>query len=324
MGTVTRCLRAALFLVGALSTVTALQAQPYPSKAIKLLVGYTAGGPVDLAARRLAPVLQKELGQAVVVDNRPGAGGLLASQALAKAEPDGYTLLLVASPTLTITPHLTPNAGFDPLRDYTAIGNVVDYALALLVRSDFKAKTVADLIGLAKANPQAVSFGSAGQGASGHLASELLKKMSGTTMLHVPYKGNAPALTDVIGGKITFVMYAIGDAVPFVRSGQVRALAVTSERRNRALPGVPTMSEAGLAGFNVTGWYALEGPPGLGAAVVARLTAALQKSLGDAELVRQFSDMGYDVAPLSADTVRARIKTEFDLWGGIIKGLKID
>ncbi len=318
---------------GSMLTVTAMvlsslantaQSQTYPTRPVRVIVGYAAGGPVDTAARRIAPYMQKDLGQPVVVENRPGAGGVVGSDFVAKAEPDGYVLVFTASPTQTMSPHLQKTMPFDPLKDYTPISGVVGFATLLVVGKDFPTTTVGQLVAYAKANPDKVSFGSAGIGASNHLSGELLKKMSGTSMLHVPYKGNAPALTDVIGGKITFMFNSVGDSLGFVNGGQVRALAVSSKERSRALPGVPTMIESGMPGFDVTAWYALEGPPRLPAAIVNRLNIAVRASLADPVLSKQFFDLGYDVMPSSPDELAARVKADYDLWSGVAKGLNIE
>ena len=242
-------------LTTAIATDSAL-AQSYPSRPVRLLVGYAAGGPVDVGARMMAPALQKQLGQPVLIENRAGASGTLAGDLVAKATPDGYTLFFAASPTQTINPHVQKNMPFNPLKDYTPISLLVDYTNVLVVNKDFPAKTVSELVAYAKANPGKVSFGSAGVGGSNHLSGELLKKTTAADMLHVPYKGNAPAMADVIGGKITFMFDIVGTARNFITGERVRALAVTSTRRNRMLPNLPTMIEAGVPKFDVTGWYA--------------------------------------------------------------------
>lgn len=312
---------ATLFLSAAIHAQTA---QSYPARAVRMIVGYAPGGPVDTAARRIAPHLQKELGQSVIVENRPGASGVVGSDFVAKAEPDGYVLVFTASPTQTMSPHLQKSMPFDPLKDYTPVSLVVGFATVLVVGKDFPAASVSQLIAYAKANPEKVSFGSAGIGASNHLAGELLKKLSGTEMLHVPYKGNAPALTDVIGGKLSFMFNSVGDSLGFVGGGQLRALAVSSKERSRAMPAVPTMIEAGLPGFDVTAWYALEGPPKMPPAVVARLNTAVRNALANPGLARQFFDIGYDVMPSSPEELSARVKADYDLWGGVARGLKLE
>jgi tripartite-type tricarboxylate transporter receptor subunit TctC len=299
-------------------------AQGYPTRPVRFLVGYAPGGPVDSTARILAQALQKELGQPIVVENRPGASGAIAADLVAKSTPDGHTIYFAASPTLTITPHVQKSMPVDVLRELAPIVNIVDYTNVLLINKDFPARSVAELVAYAKANPGKVAFGSAGMGASNHLSGELLKRSTGTDMVHVPYKGNAPAMADVVGGKIVFMFDITGTAKGFVDSGRARALAVTSRERNRSLPDVPTMIEAGVPGFEVTGWYALIGPVGLPREVVARLNAAVRAALADPALAKQLADLGYDVKPSSPDELAARIKREYELWREVSKDIRFE
>jgi len=318
--------RLLIALTGAALAAAALGAfaQGYPVRPMKFLVGYAPGGPVDAAARIMAQVLQKELGQPIVVENRPGASGAIAADLVAKSPADGYTIYFAASPTLTITPHVQKSMPVDVLKELAPIVNIVDYTNVLLINKDFPARNVAELVAYAKANPGKVAFGSAGMGASNHLSGELLKKSTGTDMIHVPYKGNAPAMADVVGGKIAFMFDITGTAKGFVESGRARALAVTSRERNRSLPDVPTMIEAGVPGFDVTGWYALMGPVGLPREVAARLNVAVRAALANPELAKQLSDLGYDVKPSTADELGARIRREYELWGGVAKDIKFE
>ena len=298
-------------------------AQDYPSRPLRLLVGYAAGGPVDINARLLATALQKELGQPIVVDNRPGVGGSLAHDANAKAAPDGHILLFAASPTQTITPHLAKQ-GFDPLKDFTPIAAPTVGYNVLMVRADSPIRSVPDLVTYAKANPGKAAFGSAGIGASNHLAGELLAKRTGTQMLHVPYKGNAPAMVGLLGGETFFQFAGTSDASELVRSGKVRALAVTSPERLRLFPDTPTMPEAGFPDFNVSVWYSLQGPPKLPAAFVNRLRAAVQAALRDPAYLKALADGGFEVANWGPEEMTARINTEHKQWGDLIKTLKLN
>ncbi len=315
-----------VLLAAALGVLAAssAHAQTYPSKPIRLLVGYAAGGPVDNAVRRIVPSLSKELGQTIVVDNRGGAGGALAADVVAKAEPDGYTLIFMASPTQVMTPHMTRSLPFDPLKDFTPIAMTVGFATALLVNKDFPARNLAELVAYAKANPDKVSFGSAGVGSSNHLAAELLKKETGAQMLHVPYKGNALALTDVIGGQISFMFNSIGDSIPYVQGGKVRALAVSSRQRNRALPDVPAVAESGVSNFDVTAWYALEGPPRMPRDVVTRLNTAVRKVMTDPAMTKQFSDIGYDVILSTPEELQRIIQADFERWKPVAGAIKME
>ena len=299
-------------------------AQAYPSRPIRVLVGYAAGGPVDNAVRRLVPALQKELGQSIVVENRGGAGGLLAADYVVKAEPDGYTLAFMASPTQVMTPHMVKSVPFDPVKDFTPISMAVGFATLLVVNKDLPVQNVEQLIAYARANPGKVSFGSAGIGSSNHLAGELMKKETGAPMLHVPYKGNALAMTDLIGGQISFMFNSVGDSLPYVNSGKVRALAVSSLARSRALPNIPTIAESGLPKFDVTAWYALEGPPKLPKDVVARLNTAMHKVLGDPAVAKLFDDIGYDVMPSTPEQLARTIQADYERWGPVARSIAVN
>lgn len=302
----------------------ATAAEPYPSRPIRLIVGYTPGGPVDTAARVYADYLGRVLKQPVVVDNRAGASGAIAAELTAKAPPDGYTLYFVASPTMTMTPLIQKAVNFDPTRDFSYIGLITDYTNVLLINKDFPARNVGELVEYARKHPQGVAFGSAGVGASNHLSAELLAQMSGVKMLHVPYKGNSPAMTDVISGKIAFMFDITGTAIGHIQGGRVRPLAVTSKERNAALPNVPTMVESGLKDYAVTGWYALIGPPKLPAEVVDTLVKA-QQTVGDDPAFRQrMTQGGYDLNITGPKPLAERIERELKLWGGVVKTAKIE
>jgi len=302
----------------------AAAAEPYPSRPIKLIVGYTPGGPVDTAARVYADYLGRVLKQPVVVDNRAGASGAIAAEITAKAPPDGYTLYFVASPTMTMTPLIQKAVNFNPTRDFSHIGLITDYTNVLLINKDFPARNVGELVEYARKHPQGVAFGSAGVGASNHLSAELLAQMSGVKMLHVPYKGNSPAMTDVISGKIAFMFDITGTAIGHIQGGKVRPLAVTSKERNAALPNVPTMVESGLKDYAVTGWYALIGPPKLPAEVVDTLVKA-QQTVGDDPAFRQrMTQGGYDLNITGPKPLAERIERELRLWGGVVKTAKIE
>ncbi|AMR80782.1 Bug family tripartite tricarboxylate transporter substrate binding protein [Cupriavidus nantongensis] len=307
-------LTATLLLQGA-----AWAADAYPSRPVKLLVGYAPGGPVDTAARIYAEQLGRVLKQPVVVDNRAGASGAIAADMTAKAAPDGYTLYFVASPTMTMTPLIQHSVNFNPVKDFSYIGLITDYTNVLLVNKDFPAKNVGELVAYARKNPEGVSFGSAGVGASNHLSAELLAQMNNVKMLHVPYKGNAPAMADVMSGKVTFMFDITGTAIGHINGGKVRALAVTSKTRNPALPNVPTMIESGQKDYDLTGWYALVGPQKLPADVVDKLVKA-QKAVGeDAAFRQRMSAGGYDVNISTPKALGDRIQRELALWGGVVK-----
>jgi Uncharacterized protein conserved in bacteria len=312
-----------LLAAGILAAANVQAQASWPSQPIKLVVGYAPGGPVDTTARHFAKFLSQELKQSVVVENRAGASGMIAAESTSRAQPDGYTLNFVASPTLTITPLIQRAHSIDHDKDFTYIGTLVNYTNVLVINKDAAAKDVKELIALAKKNPNAVSFGSAGVGGSNHLSSELLKQKTGTEMLHVPYKGNAPAMVDVIGGKITYMFDITSTAIPFIESGQVRALAVTSRERNAGLPNVPTMIEAGVDDYEVTGWYALIGPAKLPEAVVTRLHQAMKHITATPEYVKLMNNGGYTIALSDGEALKQRAKREYAMWDDVIKKGKI-
>ncbi|CAM4193021.1 Bug family tripartite tricarboxylate transporter substrate binding protein [Bordetella muralis] len=316
-------LQAGALAVSLCAAIPAAHAAAYPDRPLRLLVGYAPGGPVDTTARVFAKYLGDKLGQTVVVENRAGASGMIASDATAKASPDGYLLGFAASPTLTISPLVQKSDLFDPRKDFTPIGMVVDYTNVLLIGPQIPAKTVRELVDYAKANPTAVSFGSAGVGASNHLSAELLKQQAEAPMLHVPYRGNSPAMMDVVSGKITFMFDITSTAIPFIKSGKARALAVTSRERNPELPDVPTMIEAGLPDYEVVGWYALMAPPKLPDAIKTRLTQALKEVSQDASFRKTMTEGGYTVDDGDSQAVQARIEREYAMWADVIKTANI-
>ena len=310
----------ALVLVSVLGANGLSLAQTTP---IRLLVGYAAGGPVDAAARLFAPVLSRELGQSVVVENRPGAGGVLAGDLVAKAPPNGQVLFFGASPTITISPHVLKSMPFDPLRDLSALAPILSYANVLVVNKEQPFRSVTDLQAYARANPGKVSYGSAGMGGSNHLSGELFAKRVGAQLTHVPYKGNAPAMTDVIGGQLTMMFDIIGTGRNYVNTGRVRALAVTSRERNPSLPDVPTLRESGVD-FEVGGWYGLYGPPQMPPELVQRLNDATRRALAQEELRAKLVEQGYELWVGTPAALSERAARELALWGTVTQGMKFD
>jgi tripartite-type tricarboxylate transporter receptor subunit TctC len=294
-----------------------------PGQTVRLVVGYAAGGPVDAAARLFAPALSRELGQSVVVENRPGAGGAMGGDAVAKATPNGLLLFFAASPTMTISPHILKSMPFDTAKDVTPIAPILSYANVLVVNKDQPFKTVPELISYAKAHPNKLAYGSAGMGASNHLSGELFALRTGTTLTHVPYKGNAPAMTDVIGGQINMMFDIIGSARNYVSSGRVLAVAVTSRERNVSMPDVPTMREAGLADYEVGGWYGLYGPAKLPAEMVQRLNDATRKALASDDLKNKWAEQGYDLWVGPPQWLAERAARELALWATVTKGIQV-
>ena len=314
----------AAVLCAIVAALPVAQAQEYPTRPVHVIIGYAPGGPLDTVVRLMAPSLQKNLGQTIVVESKPGASGSLAANFVAKAAPDGYTLMVVPNATQTINPHVQQETPFNPLKDYTPISMLMEYTNVLIVNKDFAAKSVGELVEYAKKNPVKLSYGSAGIGSSGHLAAELLTKLTGAQMVHIPYKGNAPAVADLIGGNIAMLFDIVGShSIPLISSNRVRALAVSSSQRNPMLPNVPTMVESGLKDFVATGWYALEGPPAMPAKIVARLNSAVHATLADAEFAKRMLEAGYNVSPSTPDALANRIKADYELWGSVASGLKL-
>jgi tripartite-type tricarboxylate transporter receptor subunit TctC len=318
-----RIARRTLLCTAALSVLSApVLAQS--DKQVRLLVGYAAGGPVDAMARIFAPMLARELGQPVIVENKPGASGALAGELTVSAAPDGLTLFFAASPTITIVPHIQKKMRYDPARDLTAVVPLLSYANVLVINKDNLARNVEELLAQARANPGKLFYGSAGVGASNHLSGELLAAQGKVKLVHVPYKGNAPAMTDVIGGQLTMMFDIVGGASKYIAAGQVRALAVTSAQRNPMLPNVPTLRESGLPNYEVGGWYGLYGPPKLPAAIVTRLTDATHRVQALPEMQARLAELGYTAWAGNGEQLAAQARKEFELWSTVTKGIEIE
>ncbi|WP_370639487.1 MULTISPECIES: tripartite tricarboxylate transporter substrate binding protein [Cupriavidus] len=301
------------------------QAETWPAKPIRMIVPYPPGGPTDIVARVVGQKLGERLGQPVVVENRPGAGGNIGAEAAAKAAPDGYTLL-VATTAHAINMTLFRKPGYDTRRDFAPVSLLTRGPLVLVTAPSTPARNVAELIALAKAKPDQVSFASSGNGQSTHLSAELFNAMAGVRMTHVPYKGSAPALTDVIGGQATVMFDTMLSAMPFVRDGKLKALAVTSAKRSPAAPDVPTVAEAGLAGYEATAWNALLAPAGTPAPVIDKLSQSLRAVLDDAEVRSRFATQGFGAEWTSPDATGRFLGAEIDKWAGVVKtsGATID
>ncbi len=318
-------LKTAFLFAAGLMTAANVNAQAaWPAQPIKLIVGYSPGGPVDTSARTFAKYLGDELKQPVIVENRTGASGMIAAESTSRAQPDGYTINFVASPTLTITPLIQKNAKLNLDKDFTYIGNIVDYTNVLVINKDIPVKNIQELVAYAKKDPNAVSFGSAGVGASNHLSAELLKQKTDTEMLHVPYRGNSPAMIDVIGGKITYMFDITSTAIPYIESGKVRALAVTSRERNAGLPNVPSMVEAGVKDYEVTGWYALITPKNLPTDIQEKLSTALANVTKNPDFDKTMQAGGYTINLSTGAELLDKAKREYAMWDEVIKKAKIE
>lgn len=292
--------------------------------AVRLLVGYAAGGPVDAAARLFAPALARELGTAVVVENKPGANATLAGDLVAKGPADGTVLWFAASPTVTISPNVMKKMPFDPARDLAPLAPILSYYNVLVVNKELGIQTLQALTEQAKKQPGQLAYGSAGIGGSNHLCGELFAQQAGIKLTHVPYKGNAPAMTDVIGGQLAMMFDIVGSARTYIAGDKVRAIAVTSPKRNPSLPNVPTMAEAGLPGFDVGGWYAVYAAPATPAALVSRYNQAIVKALAQPELRSKFEEMGYEAWSGAPRLVAERAAKERAMWATVTKGIEIE
>jgi tripartite-type tricarboxylate transporter receptor subunit TctC len=304
----------------------ALYAADYPEKPIRLIVPYTPGGTADMLARTIGQKLTESLGQQVIVDNRPGAGGNIGADIAAKAAPDGYTLVMGTVATHAINPYLYPNMPFKPEKDFAPIVLLGTLPNLLVVNPSLPVKNVKELIALAKAKPGELAFGSAGNGTSQHLSGELFKKMTGVDMIHVPYKGSAPAVLDLIGGQVQLMFDNLPSSLPQVKAGKLRALAVTSPRRSPALPDLPTLAESGLAGFSITSWFALYAPAGTPARILARLNKEAAKAIATKELRQQWLDQGIEPAGGTAEQLAEFRRIEAPKWEKIIResGARVD
>ena len=290
-------------------------------------MGYAAGGPVDQGARLFAPALAKELGMPVMVENKTGANATIAGNEVVRAKPDGLTLWFAASPTITISPNVMTKMPFDPAKDLTPVAPILSYYNVLVVNNNEPYKNVRDLVANAKANPGKLAYGSAGVGGSNHLGALLFSRRSGIEMNHIPYKGNAPAMTDVIGGQLNMMLDIISTASTYIHSGKVRAIAVTSPQRNASLPDVPTFAESGiegLKGFDVGGWYGVYGPKGMAPELVAKLNKAVNAALAQPDLKKRYKELGYDEWTGSPQKLAERAAKERAMWATVTQGIVID
>jgi len=297
-------------------------AQSYPSKPIRLMIGYTAGGSAEAGARPLARALEPLLGQPVVFEYRPGNAGGVAMEAIAKAPADGYTLYYFDSGPLTVAPHIG-KVGYDNIKSFTHLGHVCGSGSMLVVHPSTPFRTVQDVIDASKREPDKWSYGTSGVGGPHHLSGEYFKSVTGASLLHVPYKGGGPAMTDLIGGQIPMLFSSLGPVVGAAKGGRVRPIAVTSMQRSAAFPDVPTMSEVGLKGFDSTAWYGIVGPAGLPQEVVAKWTQVLARAGADKAVMDQISATGCDAEIQSPAATMDRVKNDYAKWGKVVKEANI-
>lgn len=309
----------------AISSIASAQA-PYPNKPIKIIVGFPPGGPLDTHARVLLDQLQKHLGQPVIIDYKPGAGGSIGANEVIKSPADGYTLLMANTGTMVINPFVYTKNIYDTLRDFTPIARTAQQPLALIVNNDFPAKTFAEFVAYSKANPGKVNFGSAGNGGISHLVPEMLEDAVGIKMVHVPYKGTAPAFTDLLAGQVQFMSESIPQVTQYLKAGKIRALAMTGGTRNAAIPDVPTMAEVGVKNFEVVGFYGVLGPAKLPADVLAKLSDAFRKTLASDDVKTKMVSQGADPAFLGSAEFAAFLKIESARWQAAVKkaNVKLD
>ena len=314
----------ALAFVAALATPAS--AQNFPTAPVKLIVTTGAGGAPDVIARIVAEKMSAHLGQSIVIENRGGAGGTIATRQVAKSEPDGYTLLIATS-SLAINPSLYPNVGYDPRKDFAAVGLIASSANAVLVNNTVPARSIAELIALARQKPGELTFASTGTGSSVHLAAELFAGMAGIKINHVPYKGSGPALNDLIGGHVTMMFATMASAAGLVKDGtKARALAVTGAKRSALFPDLPTVAESGLPGYESVLHYGIVAAAGTPRPIVDKLNAALNAALADADVKRRLAVEGAEALPVSPDAHAADIAAEETKWSEIIRrsGMKAE
>jgi tripartite-type tricarboxylate transporter receptor subunit TctC len=298
----------------------------YPDKPIKIIIGFPAGGPLDAHMRLLIEKLQSSLGQTVIVDYKSGAGGTVGAQFVAQAPADGYTLLLANTGTMVINPAIYTKAQYDTLKEFQPVARTAQQPLALIVNKDVAANSLKELITYAKANPGKLNYGSAGNGGISHLVPEMLKSETGIFMVHIPFKGSAPAFTDLIAGHVQFMAESVPQAAIYAKQGKVKALAVTSAKRNPALPNTPTVIETGIANLEVVGFYGILAPKGTPPEVVNKLSQAFKETLENPEIQKKMIDQGADPAYLNADQFTKFLTAEMPRWANAVKqaGAKLD
>lgn len=316
---VARSIAAAFGFVLALLGAAGAMAQGYPTKPIRMIVPYPPGGPTDVQARVVAQKLGELLGQPVVIENRGGAGGMLGSAVVAKSEPDGYTLLMGASGPQAIGPLMAKEPPYDPVKDFTPLSLVSYSPLLLVTHPKLQTRSVRDVIALAKQKPGKLNYGSFGNGTMAHLAGELFKTMAGVSIVHVPYKGSAPAMAALLGGEIDLMFDTVITALPHVQGGKLDGLAVTKATRSSAAPNVPTVAEAALPGFEAVSWIGLMGPAGMPQEIVDKLSAATVKTLADPHVRERLQAAGAEPVGSDAATFAKQMQSELSRWEPVVK-----
>ena len=315
-----RVIGALLLCAGALA-----QAQSYPSKPIHLIVPFPPGGGNDTVARAIAQQISPELGQPVVIDNRPGAGGSVGAELAAKAPPDGYTLFLAGVGSHVVNPNLQKTA-YDPVKDFAPITLIASAPSVLVVNPSVPAKNIAEFTAYARANPGKLNYASNGNGSAAQLAAAMYESMAGVKMVHVPYKGIAPALTDLLGGEVQLLFGTVVALVPHIQSGRLRALAVTGKKRSALIPDVPTLRESGLPEYEAGSWYGIEAPAGTPRPIIEQLNALIVKALRQPDVAKRMATEGAEVIGSTPEEFGAHIKSELERVGRVVKaaGIKIE
>jgi tripartite-type tricarboxylate transporter receptor subunit TctC len=319
MNMVFRRLAALSAALAFLGLAGAAHAQDYPSRTVKIVVAFPAGGPTDFVARVLADKLKGALGQSVIIENKPGANAAIGAESVAKSDPDGYTLFFTTAGAVVINPHMRANLPYDPIKDFAPITLVVNTMEVLVVKSDTPMKSATDLVAFAKSRPDGIAMASTGVGSPPHLALELFKGSSGANVLHVPYRGAAPAVTDVVGGQVHAMFADLPVLMPQIRGGTLRPIGVGSKRRASVLPDVPTLDEQGIKDVYADNWYALFAPAKTPAPVIAKLNAAVNAVLKDPETARKLIEAGADPAAGTPEQLAEFLKSELERWGKVVK-----
>ncbi|MDO8770093.1 MAG: tripartite tricarboxylate transporter substrate binding protein [Burkholderiaceae bacterium] len=317
-----------IFLLGAVGLLSSAIAplafaQDYPTKPIRLVVPFTPGGSSDILARAIGQKLTEAWGQSVIIDNVPGAGGSVGADKVAKAVPDGYTLLMGHIGTLAVNPLIYPKLGYDPIKSFAPVAWVARVPNVLVVHPSVAAKSVKELVALAKSQPGQLNYGSGGNGSAAHLATEYFKLQTQTFMVHVPYRGTSPAVTDLVAGQTQLMLTGAPAVMQFVKSGQLRALAVSSNKRLEALPDLPTVAESGYKGFEADQWYGVVAPAGTPAAIVTKLNARINQALDSPELKTRLQSEGAIANPTTPEAFGALISRELARWKPVVQAGRI-
>ncbi len=321
-----RTLLAGLAAAGATTVVPWARAQAYPDQVIKWVVPYPAGGGTDVIARTLSEAMREPLGQSIVIDNRPGASTNIGADLVARSKPDGYTIMSADNAVLAFNEFLFRKLPFNPQKDFSYIGAIGRFPLALVVNPDFPAKDFKEFLAYAKANPGKLNYASPGNGSPHHLAMEMFKNRTGTFITHIPYRGAAPAMADVMGGQVGCMFLDLASGLSIMQGNKVRVLAIGSAQRSKLLPNVPTLAEVGVPNTEVFAFQGVLGPAGLPAPVVARLNSELNKSFTTPAVQKRFTDFGMEPLPGTPEQFAALSRAEANRWGPIIKaqGIKLD